>query len=236
MQRIKAVIIFIIGMAIVAAGAIIFLFYPGVFGENYRTYSFGMMIGGLFLVAVGSVRGKKKLTEHKMKKDPFEKMLKKMDKEKKTVNKKERIENERFFQKLGFTPSFSRNNPVTQAGNEKVVRVLICPGCGAENPETHSFCSECGKLIKSYRKPPKSPDIQAIRGMVKTGAKVPGKAKTKKGKPGGKKRAGKPARKPVKKAVAKKPAKKPLVKKPAKKTTKKPKASKPKKRPKGRKK
>lgn len=222
MQRIKAITIFIIGIAVVASGTVIFLFYPEIFGENYRTYSFAMMIVGLLLVAVGSVRGKKKLVEHKMKKDPFEKMLKKMDKEKKkSLSKRERVENEKFFQKLGFRPSFSKEGIGSGKGKQKVVRVLICPNCGAENPETHSFCSECGKLIKAFRKPPKSPDIQAIRGMVKTGGKGPEKKKGKKS--GGSRKKGKKP-KPVKKAssgrkkkAAKKSAKKPAAKKASKK-------------------
>ncbi len=46
----------------------------------------------------------------------------------------------------------SRSSPVTGAtgsgGTPKIVKVIVCPGCGTENQDTDSFCSGCGKKIR----------------------------------------------------------------------------------------
>jgi len=31
---------------------------------------------------------------------------------------------------------------------QKVIKILICPKCGTENPENHIFCFKCGKKIR----------------------------------------------------------------------------------------
>ena len=33
-----------------------------------------------------------------------------------------------------------------------VIRIVVCPKCGLDNPEDHVFCSRCGKKLKSAEK------------------------------------------------------------------------------------
>jgi hypothetical protein len=96
-KRLKMIIIFLIGVVIAVAGMVIYLFYPEIFGEMHRAYSFVIMITGLLFVAVGAVKGKKKIADHRQNRDFFSQSMKtfyeesaKKGKQDKTQRKEER--------------------------------------------------------------------------------------------------------------------------------------------------
>ncbi len=170
--RIKALILFIMGVIIAVSGIVIFLMYPDLFQENTRSYSFAIMLVGLIFVAVGSVWGKKRMARGEGKKDFFSETIKKFDDKdkgkKKGKDKKEKPEDKLegkpedekgFFSRLGGSEQKIEKKEISSHAMNKmlggvesnVIRIYICPGCGSENPEGHKFCSECGKKLKFTR-------------------------------------------------------------------------------------
>jgi hypothetical protein len=171
-KRLKMIIIFLIGVVIAVAGMVIFLFYPEQFGEMHRAYSFAIMITGLLFVAVGAVKGKKKIADHRQSRDFFSQSMKTFYEENAKKGKPEAkpaqetapVKNRTLF---GFSRGDKDTNQPREVemprqagqfwgggsqsgseGGERVIKVYICPSCASENPEDHMFCSSCGKRLK----------------------------------------------------------------------------------------
>ncbi len=160
--RLKAISLFVIGLAVTGGGMVIFLMYPALFSINTKSYSFGIMLAGLLFVAVGSVHGKRTMVSEK-KKDAFSETLKKMDKKagksSSANDKKKEDEKEEKEEKSDGGDLFSmfRREEEEPPEGKGVVRIYVCPKCGAENPEGHNFCFNCGKKLK-FAKGPKKPE------------------------------------------------------------------------------
>ncbi|MBN2042681.1 MAG: zinc ribbon domain-containing protein [Candidatus Aenigmarchaeota archaeon] len=166
--RIKALIIFVIGVIIAASGIVILIQFPDLFQENTKTYSFAIMLVGLVFVAFGAVWGKKRIVKEKKKGDFFSQAMKKFDdkgKGKKEEKPKEKRKGRGFFGRMKDKKekpeepakeelSGKKLDSFLNTAEKNVVKIYICPGCGSENPEGHKFCSECGKKLK-FLKPPK---------------------------------------------------------------------------------
>ena len=41
----------------------------------------------------------------------------------------------------------------SQAQEQNVLKVMVCPGCNFENPPSNMFCSKCGKRLKAIEEP-----------------------------------------------------------------------------------
>ena len=143
--------LFVIGVGVAVAGISTLLLLP-----DAGPVSFLAMLAGLFFAGTGSIYGKRKLrgeyemvSEEDLKKLAKEKPKPEMDETEKFLEEAEQAEEQRVEPSEGMQPApeVQTSTPKT-AEKVKVVKVLICPKCGAENQETDTYCFNCGKKLR----------------------------------------------------------------------------------------
>ena len=142
--------LFVIGVVVAITGIFSLLLLP-----DAGPVSFLAMLVGLFFTGTGSIYGKRKWRgEYEM---GSEKDLKKLAKEKpepemgeteKFLEEAEQAEEQRVELSEGMQPAEVQTSTPKTAEKVKVVKVLICPKCGAENQETDTYCFNCGKKLR----------------------------------------------------------------------------------------
>ncbi len=174
-KYLKVIWMYAIGLALVFIGLYVISFLTSVASSG--PLGFGLMITGLLFSTVGGIYGKKKLLETAGEKLPAME-TKQIDQLKQNVVSQlkppetadppadppriaEQMEPEPvsakpiMSQQMAAPPSI-HNQPAqpAPAPMEGVVKVIICPGCNAENPPTDVFCFSCGKRLRAPEKKP----------------------------------------------------------------------------------
>jgi len=185
----KSVWLFLLGIILAVVGLYCLIYRPDM-GAN----SFIIMLMGLFFTAAGSIYGKRKFRGETAVLTPVEpqplqaQLLQQLQ--------ELGIPAQQLMHSLETQatpkPQESQPEPQTPAsvappppppGEPKVLRIFVCPKCGAENQMDDQFCYKCGvKFIKpkkrTAKKPAKQTKAKAKKPPEPLAAKAP-KAKTK---------------------------------------------------------
>lgn len=153
----KSAWLFIVGVAVAVFGVYTLFAFPAM-GSG----SFVLMLVGLFFTGTGSIYGKRKLRGdyYMMSEEQNLESLKK-EKPKATSETAEPEEMEEFLEEAEQAeeqrveapedetpkPSETAQKPAEEE-HIKIVKVIICPKCGAENEERDIYCYRCGKKLR----------------------------------------------------------------------------------------
>jgi len=152
----KSAWLFIVGVAVALIGIYTLLAVPDV-GSG----SFIIMLVGLFFTGAGSIYGKRKMRgEYYMTSE--EPDTGKKEKPKPISKPAEAGETEEFLEEVEQAeekrteppeiettkPAFETTQKPPVEEHVKVIKVIVCPKCGAENQEMDKFCYNCGKKLR----------------------------------------------------------------------------------------
>ena len=172
----KVAWIYFIGVAIIIIGVYIFAFYPEMeivtFDSGFILtgfmFSFVIMLAGLLVTGIGAIHGKRKLREiiiQEYEKGPAPAYTAPGEGPKAESSPQEKTspqtaETGQMPVEGAATPDPVEQAPQTQEEKpqeireeeepeaQRVIKVLICTKCGAENKERNIFCYHCGKKLR----------------------------------------------------------------------------------------
>ncbi|NIO19907.1 MAG: zinc-ribbon domain-containing protein [Candidatus Aenigmarchaeota archaeon] len=149
--------LFIIGVAISLVGVYTLV----AMSQSVGSGSFVIMLVGLFFTGTGSIYGKRKMRgeyymateerdivkKQKPKPTPFREPERAEGTEE-FLEEAEQAEEQRVERPEISKPAFETTQKPTVEEHVKVIKVLVCPKCGAENQEMDKFCYNCGKKLR----------------------------------------------------------------------------------------
>jgi len=171
----KVAWIYFIGVIIIVIGIYIFAFYPllDFYGITGFILSFIIMLAGLLVTGIGAIHGKRKLREMiiaeyeegpastypatgedpKTGAQPTEPQP--IETQSPEETSPQTTETSQMPVKEAATPEPAEQIPKTEETEsdyepeaQRVIKVLLCPKCGAENKERNVFCYHCGKKLR----------------------------------------------------------------------------------------
>ncbi|MEM7816273.1 MAG: hypothetical protein QXN71_04080 [Candidatus Aenigmatarchaeota archaeon] len=155
-KYIEALWMYLIGIGFISVGFYMILFLSAS-SPLYPPMGFILMVFGLLFSTLGGFYGRKKLLESSQPKPMEQRQIDQIKQNVVSQLKPPETPKEPSPSPPKIEQSQQKvEEPKPPESTDKVVKVMVCPGCNTENPPSNMFCFNCGKRLRAPAKKPKT--------------------------------------------------------------------------------